>query len=260
MSIITTHERRQSLSELLRKQPGLRVPELAKELGISEGTVRNDLNALEEEGVLTRVHGGAVLKNTPAYFDASFGQRFQENAPAKQAIASEAATLVSDGASIFLDASTTIYYLSQRLREYHRLRVLTNGIETARLLAKDPTNTVILMGGIVNPEGSSVSGNFSDKVIRDLHVQKAFVSCSGFSLARGLTDVYLAEAQLKSNAIASAHEIFALVDSSKIGLEDLTPFSTTQQITHLFTDSGLSAEWVARLKSAGVAFTICSTG
>jgi DeoR/GlpR family transcriptional regulator of sugar metabolism len=259
MSTLTAYERRQSLSELLRKQPGLRVPELARTLEISEGTVRNDLNALEREGVLTRVHGGAVLKNNPVYFDSSFGLRFQKNAPAKQAIAHEAAKLVGDRDSILLDASTTIYYLAQQLAQYHRLRVLTNGIEVARLLAKDPANTVVLMGGVVNPEGSSVSGNFSEKVIRDLHVHKAFVSGSGFSLKRGLTDVYLAEAQLKNSAIASAQEIYALVDSSKIGVEDLTSFASLEQITHLFTDSGLSAEWVERLKCAGVAFTMCST-
>jgi DeoR/GlpR family transcriptional regulator of sugar metabolism len=208
--------------------------------------------------VLTRVHGGAVLSNNPVQFDTSFGQRFQENAAAKQAMALEAAKLVNDGASILLDASTTIYYLSQQLAHCHRLRVLTNGIEVARLLAKDPTNTVVLMGGVVNPEGSSVSGNFSEQVIRDLHVHKAFVSCSGFSLERGLTDVHFSEAQLKNKAIASAREVFALVDSSKIGVEDLTPFASLEQITHLYTDSGLSAEWAARLKSAGVAFMSCS--
>jgi DeoR/GlpR family transcriptional regulator of sugar metabolism len=255
---MTTYERRQSLIQLLQKQPGLRVLELAQTLAVSKGTIRNDLDALEEQGVLTRVHGGAVLRNGSVHFDTSFGLRFQENAPAKQVMAREAAKLVKDGTSLLLDASTTIYYLSQQLAQYHRLRVLTNGIEVARLLAKDPTNTVVLMGGIVNPEGSSVSGNFSEQLLRDLHVHKAFVSCSGFSLERGLTDVHLAEAQLKNKALASAREVFALVDSSKIGVEDLTSFASVERITHLYTDSSLGAEWAERLKSAGVAFTICS--
>jgi DeoR/GlpR family transcriptional regulator of sugar metabolism len=255
---MTTYERRQSLIQLLQQQPGLRVPQLASALSVSKGTIRNDLDALKEEGLLTRVHGGAILKNNPVHFDTSFGLRFQENARAKQAIAREAARLVSPGASILLDASTTIYYLGQQLTQCQRLRVLTNGIEVAKLLAKDPTNTVVLMGGMVNPEGSSVSGNFSEQIIRDLHVHKAFVSCSGFSLERGLTDVHFAEAQLKNKAIASAREIFALVDSSKIGVEDLTPFASLDQITHLFTDAGLSDEWTERLRRAGVAFTICS--
>jgi DeoR/GlpR family transcriptional regulator of sugar metabolism len=254
---MTTHERRQSLVQLLQKQPGLRVIELADALDVSRGTVRNYLAALEEEGILTRVHGGAVLRENPVYFSTSFGLRFQENAAAKRAIASEAAKLVNHNASILLDASTTIYYLAEHLAQCHRLRVLTNGIEVARLLAKDPTNTVVLMGGLVNPEGSSVSGNFSEPLIRNLHVQKAFVSCSGFSLERGLTDVHFAEAQLKSKAIASAREIIALVDSSKIGVEDLTPFANVEQITHLYTDSGLSTEWADLLTRAGIPFTIC---
>jgi DeoR/GlpR family transcriptional regulator of sugar metabolism len=255
---MTTYERRQSLLQLLQKQPGLRILELAQALGVSKGTIRNDLNALKEDGVLTRVHGGAVLKNNPVLFDTSFGQRFKENAAAKLAMARDVAKLVSDGASILLDASTTVYYLSQQLAQCHRLRVLTNGIEVARLLAKDPTNSVVLMGGIVNPEGSSVVGNFSEPLIRNLHVHKAFVSCSGFSLERGLTDVHFSEAHLKNKALASAREIIALVDSSKIGVDDLTPFASLEQITHLYTDSGLSPKWANRLKAAGIAFTICS--
>lgn len=244
--------------ELLRKQPGLRVPELAAALSISMGTVRNDLNALEKEGLLNRVHGGAILRTQPSQFDSSFGVRFQEHAESKLAIARAAAKLVEDGASIMLDASTTIYYLAQQLAHCHRLRVVTNGVEVARLLAKDPTNTVVLIGGIVNPEGSSVSGVLSENVIRDLHVQQAFVSCSGFSLERGLTDVHLMEAQLKKKAITSAREVIALIDSSKIGKEDLTPFVTVEQITHLYTDFGITDAWATRLKEARIAFTICA--
>ena len=75
---MTTYERRQSLIQLLQKQSGMRVPELAKALGVSKGTIRNDLDALEEEGVLTRVHGGAVLGRQPAHFDSSFGVRYNE--------------------------------------------------------------------------------------------------------------------------------------------------------------------------------------
>jgi DeoR/GlpR family transcriptional regulator of sugar metabolism len=254
---LTTYERRQSLIQLLQRQPGLRVPELAQSLGVSRGTIRNDLDALEENGILSRVHGGAVLSKQPSLFDSSFGLRFKEQAEAKLVIAREAAKLVTDGVSIFLDASTTVYYLAQQLSRYHRLRVLTNGIEVARLMAVDPTNTVVLMGGIINPEGSSVSGNFGEQMIRDLHVEKAFVSCSGFSLERGMTDVHLSEGPLKNRAIASAREVFALIDSSKMGKEDLTPFATINQITHLYTDFGISETWVLQLKNASVPFTVC---
>ncbi len=255
---MTTYERRQSLLELLRKQPGMRVKEFALALGISEGTVRNDLNALEEDGHLTRVHGGAVLNDKMQLPNAAFGIRHQEHAKEKNCIGQGAAQLVNDGDSILLDASSTAYYLGLNLKERNRLRVVTNGIEVARLLAQNPTNTVILIGGVVRQDGSSVTGLLSEQIIAELHIQKAFFSCSGFSVERGMTEVYLEEAQLKRKTIESTRQVFALVDSSKLGHEDLTPFARPLQITHLFTDSGINDDWKVQLKWANIPFTVCT--
>lgn len=255
---MTTYERRQSLLELLRAQPGLRVPEIAQMLQVSEGTVRNDLNALEDEGYLTRVHGGAVLNSATQLVNAAFGIRHQEHAKEKNCIGVGAAKLVSDGDSILLDASSTIYYMALNLKEHSRLRVVTNGIEVARLLAKNPSNTVILIGGVMRQDGSSVTGLLSEQIMAELHIQKAFVSCSGFSVERGLTEVHLEEAQLKRRVLESAQQVFALVDSSKLGHEDLTIFARPVQITQLFTDSGITNEWKACLESANISFTVCA--
>jgi DeoR/GlpR family transcriptional regulator of sugar metabolism len=254
---LTTYERRQSLMDLLRKQPGLRVSEIAQTLGVSEGTVRNDLNALEDDGHLTRVHGGAVLKDASQPTSAAFGVRHNEHMGEKNLIGRVAAQLVSDGDSILLDASSTAYYLALNLKERNRLRVVTNGIEIARLLAQNTSNTVILIGGVVSSDGSSVTGLLSEQIIAELRIQKAFVSCSGFSVESGMTEVHLEEAQLKRKAIESARQVFALVDSSKMGHEDLTPFARPAQITHLFTDAEISDGWKSRLQSANIPFTIC---
>lgn len=256
---MTTYIRRQSLLDLLRKQPGLRVPELAKALEVSEGTVRNDLNALEEEKRLTRVHGGAVLNDQDQFANNSFLLRFQKNAAAKLAIAREAALLVGDGDSILLDASSTSYYLAQALSDRKKLRVMTNGFEVARELAQNTSNSVILIGGVVNNDSSSVTGLLSEKIIAEMHIEKAFFSCSGFSIERGMTEVHFAEAQLKRKAIESSQQVIALVDSSKFGKEDLTPFAGPEQIARLFTDAGVSSEWVEKLSAAGVNCTICET-
>jgi len=254
---LTTYERRQSLLDILRKQPGLRVPELALTLDVSEGTVRNDLNALEEQGVLMRVHGGAVLNQQDQFQNISFVRRYQQNAAAKLAIAREAAVLVNDGDSVLMDASTTAYYFAKALSERKRLRVMTNGFEVARELAQNATNTVVLLGGVVNNESSSVTGLLSEHIIEELHIQKTFLSCSGFSLERGMTEVHLAEAQLKRKVIESSQELFALVDSTKFGKEDLTSFAHPGKIKCLFTDNHLSSEWAERLREAGIEFTIC---
>jgi DeoR family fructose operon transcriptional repressor len=254
---LTTYERRQSLVNILRKQPGLRVPELARALDISEGTVRNDLNALEEEGRLKRVHGGAVLNNQEQFQNISFVRRYNQNVAAKLAIAREAALLVNDSDSVLLDASSTAYYFAKALSERRHLRVITNGFEVARELAQNSTNTVILIGGVVNNESSSVTGLLSEHIIEELHTQKAFLSCSGFSLERGMTEVHLAEAQLKRKVIESSQQLFALVDSSKFGKDDLTSFTRLEKINRLFTDNQLSSDWAERLRQAGIEFTIC---
>ena len=254
---MTIYERRQSLSELLRKQPGLRVPELAKALGISEGTVRNDLNALEQQGRLTRVHGGAVLNEQPPFPSSSFNIRYHNEAARKMKIARQAARLVNDGDSLFLDASTTVYYLARQLPERQRLRVITNGIDVARLIAENPNNMVILLGGTVGSDGSSVTGLLSEQSLEELRMQKAFISCSGFSIERGMTEVHLPGAHLKRKAIACTQQVFALVGSNKLGKEDLTSFAGIDQIDHLFTDDGLSDEWRAHLIQVGIPFTIC---
>lgn len=254
---MTTYERRQSLLDLLIKQPGLRVPEIARILGVSDGTVRNDFNALEEEGSLQRVHGGAVLTDRHQFQNDSFLRRYNQNVAAKLAIAREAALLVKDGDSILLDASSTSYYLARILSKRTKLRVMTNGFEVARELAQNTSNTVILLGGVVNNDSSSVTGLLSEQIITEMHVEKAFFSCSGFSIERGMTEVHLEEAQLKRKAIESSKEVIGLIDSSKFGREDLTSFASSKNITCLFTDDGISPTWVEQLKDTNIEFTIC---
>jgi len=204
-----------------------------------------------------RVHGGAVLNEQDQFQNNSFLRRFQQNTIAKLAIAREAAVLVNDGDSILLDASSTAYYLARDLSERQKLRVMTNGFEVARELAQNSSNTVILIGGVVNNDSSSVTGLLSERIIAELHIEKAFFSCSGFSLERGMTEVYFAEAQLKHKALESSQQVIALIDSNKFGKEHLTPFARPDQITHLITDSGLASEWATKLKDAGVEFSIC---
>jgi len=256
---LTIYERRQSLLDILRNQPGLRVPELARTLGVSEGTVRNDLNALEDEGRLKRVHGGAVLYDQDQFQNSSFMRRYNQNVAAKLAIAREAATLIQDGDSIFLDASSTAYYLARAIADRIKLRVFTNGFEVARELAWNTSNTVILVGGIVNNDSSSVTGLLSEQIIAEMLIGKSFFSCSGFSIERGMTEVHLGEAQIKRKAIESSQQVIALVDSSKFGKEDLTLFARPAQITNLFTDSKISDEWKTHLELANIPLTVCVT-
>ncbi len=255
---MTTYERRQSLLALLRTQPGLSVPEIARALSISDGTVRNDLNALEMEGLLIRVHGGAVLRQERQPPTPVFSQRLEARSAEKECIARWAAALVQNGEAILLDSSSTVYALALQLETRSHLRVVTNGLEAGKVLARNPSNTVILLGGVLSQDGSSLTGMLSEQVMDELHIHTAFVSASGFSLGRGLTDIWLEEAQLKRRAILGADQVYALLDSSKFGHEDLSSFARPAQITRLLTDARLSPAWQERLAQAGIPFSLCS--
>jgi DeoR/GlpR family transcriptional regulator of sugar metabolism len=254
---LISFERRQRLVNILKEQPGIRVPELSKILSVSEGTIRNDLSSLSEEGQLMRVRGGAVVKDEEPGQDAAFAARASVNTMIKQSIAQRAAELIEDGDSILLDASSTVYHLARYIQERRNLRVITNGIEVARDLSQNPYNTVILVGGLLGTDGNSITGLMSDFFLKDLHVNKAFVSCSGFTIHEGLTEVNIHEAQLKRKMITCAGSVIAMIDSSKFGKIDLTGFAQSKQIQHLYTDDHLGTDWQKQLQLAGIAYTLC---
>lgn len=254
---MTTFARRQQLLDLIRKQPGIRVPDIAKTLSVSEGTVRNDLRALAQAGQLTRVRGGAVVTAPAQPVSAAFLAKSRIQAEAKQCMARCAAELVQHGDSILCDASTTVYYLAPYLQECRNLTVITNGVEIARSLAQNPSHSVILLGGSLRADGASVTGPLSERVLEDLHFKTAFLSATALSLERGLYEVDINEAQLKRKMIAAAQSVVALVDSAKFGQLDLTPFARLDQVSRLLTDDGLDRKWIEQLQQAGIPLTIC---
>jgi ribose transport system substrate-binding protein len=253
---MTAFERRQRILDLLRDQPGIKVTDLAQRLDVSEGTIRHDLSALETEGVLRRVRGGAVLHQSHRFVSPSFAARARLNADAKEWIARRAADMVKDGDSILMDASTTVFAMVPHLKGLRNLTVVTNGIEIALALARYG-HSVILIGGMVHADGASVIGHLGEKILRDLHIKTAFTSCSGFSVDVGLTEIDIQEEQVKRQMITSAEQVIALIDSSKFGKVDFTSFASLDQIAHVLTDSRLDPQFIDQLHQTHVVLTIC---
>jgi len=254
---VTTFERRQRILGLLREQPGVKVTQLAQNLDVSEGTIRNDLTALEEEGHLTRVRGGAILSDGHLVRSSAFMARARVNAAAKQRIGRWAADMVEDGDSILLDASTTVFHMAPFLQEISNLTIVTNGVEVGLTLAQNPSHTVILIGGLLRYNNSSVAGHLGEKILDDLHIKMAFMSCSGFSVETGLTQTDIQEAQLKSRMIRSAERVVALIDSSKFGKVDLTPFASLEHVSQILTDSNVDQRVVEQLRQTCAVLTVC---
>jgi ribose transport system substrate-binding protein len=143
------------------------------------------------------------------------------------------------------------------LMQLRDLTVVTNGIEVGLALASNPSFTVILIGGVLRSGGMSVVGHLGEKILDNLHIKTAFVSCSGFSPHAGLTEENIQEAQLKSIMIRSAERVVALVDSSKFGKVDLTPFASAAQVSHILTDSDTAPEHIDLLRQSCAVVTIC---
>lgn len=247
-------ERRQNILRILAENPGIRVTELASQLEVSEGTIRNDLTTLEEQQQVRRVRGGAVLVDQETELN---GLNQVANAEAKQRIARWAAEMIEDGDVVFFDASTTVQFMVPHLKEYKRLTIVTNGLETARQIARTTTHTTILVGGMVNRSGNATMSLIGLDMLKNLHIQTAYVSCVGFDLKAGLTERYIEEAQLKEAMLTSIPRIVALVGSNKIGALGTLPFATPERIAHFFTDSDVSAEFIEQMRQAKINLTVC---
>lgn len=255
---MTTYERRQTILRMLQENASVKVTELAHHLNVSEGTIRNDLEALDKEQQLVRVRGGAVARDQNLIPSYAINARARVNMDAKRRIAQWAAGMVESGDSMLLDASTTVYHMAAFLKDRQNLTVVTNGIEVARLLAENPTNTVILLGGILKNDGSAVVGGISENILKALHIQNAFVSASGFSIEAGLMENDIQEAQLKSMMIKAAGRTIALLDTSKFGKLRLAPFAALKSIDHIVTDNEVSPQIADQLSRANIHLTICS--
>jgi ribose transport system substrate-binding protein len=203
---------------------------------------------MDAEQLLRRVRGGAVAIKTNGIRNKAFINRSQVNRQAKELMGQWAANLVNDGDALVLDASSTIYCLATLLTECRDLTVVTNGLETALLLAQNPSNKVILAANTVRADGHTVVGSLQPDLLNHFFASKCFITCSGLSPEPGLTEVDVDEAPLKSQMIKLARQVIALVDHSKFGKIDTYRFAELNQIDHLVTDEMASDASLSALR------------
>ena len=248
------HKRRQAILALLQEQDELAVNELARRLGVSANTIRNDLAALEAADLLQRVRGGAVAAHARNgngqgnMGHPDYASRMQVHAKEKKRMGQWAASLVRDGDAIVLDASTTVYHMATYLQDRQNLTVVTNGLEVALLLARTPSNKVILAANELRPDSGSVVGRLNMEILSHFFASKCFVSCTGLSAAEGLTETHMDEAIPKSQMIKLARELIALVDHSKFEKVRTYRFADLAQISRLIVDEPVSADWMRRMR------------
>lgn len=248
---LSSEARRERIIQELRQQDEVTVADLSARLGVSDVTIRKDLQQLEDQGYLTRVRGGAVFSGR-GQLELRFAARQQICLEEKRRIAARAAQFIRPGATIFLDGSSTVFQMTRLLRQVQGLTVVTNGLYAALELSFAPDVTTIVVGGILRRQSSSLVDLLTPELLRRLHVDLAFLSCRGFTLEHGLMESDLREAQLKRAMAQAAQKVIALVDHSKFGNVYIASSVLPEEIDCLLVDSGLAPEDQAALEAAGI--------
>jgi ribose transport system substrate-binding protein len=255
-----TFERQQSILRLLQEQPGIKVTKLAELLGVSRGTIRNDLLTLETEKKLKRVRGGAVLlakamPESPFTIPAELAPT--KHAAAKRRMARRAAELIKDGDAVFLDASTTVQHMVSFLLNKRNLTIITNGWQTARLVKQQTKHMVIILGGVLVDGGSATGGLLNSDMLNHLNISTAFVSGTGYTLETGVTERSLEEVQLKKDVLAKSRQTAVLMDEAKLGKVGVAPFAQLQDISHFFTSGDIPSDFIQHMRTANVNLMVC---
>jgi DeoR/GlpR family transcriptional regulator of sugar metabolism len=244
-------ERRQGILDRINLAGRASVADLSQQFGVSEVTIRADLQSLSERNLVVRTHGGAIAAPRGPY-ELSLATRRQQQVIEKGRIGSAAAAMVADGDAIFLDSSSTALAIAQNLKNCRDLTVITNGLTIAQELIEAYGVMVVLIGGTLRRETASlVSGDGLDG-LRRFNIRKGFFGAHGISAAEGLTDVSLAEAEVKRPVIAMCCQVIAVLDATKWGRVGLASFAHLDQIHKVITDSHAPAELMAPVRQAGI--------
>ncbi|MFF1357586.1 MULTISPECIES: DeoR/GlpR family DNA-binding transcription regulator [unclassified Streptomyces] len=246
---LLAEQRRALILDEVRRRGGVRVNELTRKLGVSDMTVRRDLDALARQGVLEKVHGGAVPVVEASTHEPGFEAKSGLELSAKEDIARTAAALAAPGTAIALSGGTTTYALAHHLLDVPDLTVVTNSVRVADVFhgaqrssgQRQGAATVVLTGGVRTPSDSLV-GPVADQAIAALHFDVLFLGVHGISLEAGLSTPNLAEAETNRRLVQSARRVVVVADHTKWGTVGLSSFASLDQVDTLVTDAGLPAE------------------
>src|SRR5271166_102726 len=245
-------ERRFRIREMLSSQRTIAASDLCTALGVTAATVRRDLAALEQDGVLVRSHGGAVSRMSSTNFQPSYETLSHSHSHEKQAIALAAEHLVLDGETVFLEGSTTVYELARSLNQRNRLTVVTNSPTIVCQLQRSSGVTVLCTGGDLQKDTFYFSGEWAQRALSEIRLDKAILGVSAIDSSYGVSTANHAEAQIKKMIMQAAKTCIAVADHSKFGAQSFAFVGPVTDLDILVTDSSTDPKYVKELREAGV--------
>lgn len=242
------------IMDYLKSHNLVTVDQLVAAISASPATIRRDLIKLDQEGVISRTHGGVTLNRfIPA--QPTTLEKMQRNLAEKQAIAQAAASLVKSGDSVVLDAGTTMLELARQLTHL-QLRVITSDLHIALFLSGFKQIEVTIIGGRIDDSSQSCIGDHGRRLLKNIYPDVAFVSCNSWSLEKGITTPTEEKAGLKEDLLLNARRRVLLADSSKYGSWSLFCVTPLQNLTDIITDAHLSEEGLSALRDQAFTLTL----
>jgi DeoR/GlpR family transcriptional regulator of sugar metabolism len=239
-------ERRQKLLDIVNQRGYVPLPELVAQIGVSESTVRRDLEHLHEAGLVRRTHGGAIAVNGAAALPA-FEERTGRSNAEKIAIGQRTAAIIEDGETVLLDGGTTTLEVARCLVG-RTLQVVTNSLPIAHLLAASRSIDLVLLGGYVYPKTGVALGAITQQALKDLHVRRLVMSVGG-ATERGLYNGNVLLVETERAMMRCAEETVVVADHSKFGRQALAFLDDWSGIHRVVVDEGLTEEQRAMVPS-----------
>jgi DeoR/GlpR family transcriptional regulator of sugar metabolism len=252
MATYLKEERQQLILEIIKRAKKVNVTDLSQRFGISEVTIRRDLQELAATGQLLRTHRGALAAR-PAPPEPPVVARMNLEHDFKEHIGSLASELVSDGESIFISSGSTTQHLANKLSSKKNLTVITNSISIAQVLSTTNEEiTVVVIGGVLRKAELSLLGHIAELSLHEIRYDKIFMGMQAISIAEGLTTDHLPEVTTTRHVINGGQELIVLADHTKLG-KNAAAFIAPIEVMHtLITDEQADPEFLHELQSLGV--------
>lgn len=244
---IFAEERKNQILKLLDSQGKIVVPELCDIFGVSASTIRNDLRDLENANKLKRTHGGAI-SNTKMSHELLPLAKETKMKQQKTEIAAAAFDLIEDGDTIAILSGTTTFELVRLLKSKKNLTIILNDIHFASWLEENTEFTIIMLAGILRNHYHSVYSPVKNEILNIINIDKAFFSCNGFSIQKGVTTPYLDSAVTLRTILDASCSLYLLSDSSKMDVVTFAKIADINELDMIITDSGLNEEDLEQLR------------
>lgn len=252
-NVVSSSGRRSAILQILKENSNVSVSELSKRFGVSEVTIRKDLNLLKGRNLLVRTRGGAITNDANRHDD-EMSIRFKRLAHRreKQAIGRAAADLIEEGDTIIIDSGTTTLQVACNLHKFNNLTILTNGLNVAQEVLSYKRFNVILLGGNIRNTSESVVGALAESNLKMFYCDKLFLGVDSFSVENGLSTPSVEEANINQIMISRSRKVITVFDSSKVNKRALAFITNLDKIDTVVTDDGMDKPTRSQLKSMNV--------